>query len=615
VRLPRLVFPLFAFGVAAVSRAASFDDRVEALFRPPLGEMIALSPDGQRVAYTSQRGGDLALVMMSIDPPGAKRTVKITPERDPAAVEQPAPARLRFLRWATPTRLVYAPVERVAPLPPIVGPDGRSTPNPDGPAIIAPILAVDADGNQRGAVIDASAFQETPATARRSLADFLRTPKELAVAHHEPVRWRMPHLDILGFYPRDREQLIIGTHGAYSVPLQHAVDIRTGNVVEFGGEWPTPPPEPQVFDWYRLKLVGERQPAVHPTTAWRDEELGRVQHELERKFPGRTVEILDWSETRARVLFRVTGGSDPGRDFVLQRPENLPLEILRCAPWLNAAKLHETRFFEFAAADGARISGYLTWPGKPRVSPPPLVVVFPTGFPGQAQSAFDPEAQVLADLGFAVARLNHRSVAGVRAQDLAPLRAAVDRVSVDDAGTALDGIAAQNPGRPFDRKRVATLGRGFGGYLALRALQLQPTVFRAGIAIDAPMDLRGWLPPPPTGGGNATATVACDIPVALVNHADADWKKLSVVEQAEALTSPVLLLVERTRHPAVDASVAALGERLQSLGRAPDTIELDAGFAARLPKSRAAAYRKIEEFLNLHLYGYSVKIGPTKEVK
>src|SRR4029077_9033500 len=141
--------------------------------------------------------------------------------------------------------------------------------------------------------------------------------------------------------------------------------------------------------------------------------------------------------------------------------------------------------------------------------------------------AFDPEAQIFADMGVVVARLNHRSVAGVRAEDLTALRTAVDRVSVDDAVAAIEWIAARNPDRPFDRKRVATLGRGFGGYLAVRALQLQPTVFRCGIAIDAPMDLRPWLPPPETFGAPPSSKTGCDIPAALINHAGADWKKLS----------------------------------------------------------------------------------------
>ncbi len=618
MRLPRLCLLVGPVLIVALSRAASFDDRVEALFRPPLGELMALTPDGQRVAYTSQTGRDLSIVIMSLEPPGQKRTVSAEPERDPALpalADNRPPTRLRFLRWATAGRLVFAPTERIVPLPPVTDTNGRSVPNPDGPTIVSPILMVDLEGKQRGTLVDAHQFQETPADARKSLADFLRTTKELVATRNEPVRWKMPHLDVLGFLPRERDQLIIQTRGGYSPPAQHLVDIRTGSVREFGNDWPVPPGEPQVFDGYRLKVVGERKDAARPTTRWQDAELGKVQRELEVKFPRRVVEILDWSETRARVLFRVVGGSDAGRIFVYQRPEDLVLEIGQRAPWLSAAKLNETRFFEVASADGALLSGYITWPSKPRLTPPPVVVGFPSGFPGQVQPAFDPEAQVFADLGFVVVRLNHRCVAGVRPEDLGPLRAAADRVAVDDARAAIDGLAASNPNRAFDRKRIAALGRGFGGYLALRALQLEPDVFRSGIAIDAPTDLRAWLQAMTGGDVPAPAQAARAIPAGLIDHATADWKKLSVVEHAEALKNPALLLIEPGRNATIDRAAAELRGQLQALGRAPDFLELDPGFAEGRPTARAGVYRKIDEFLTAHGQGYSVKIGPTKEVK
>ncbi|HUR56126.1 MAG TPA: prolyl oligopeptidase family serine peptidase [Opitutaceae bacterium] len=600
--------------MAGLLSGASFEDRVETLFRAPLGERMALSPDGQRVAYTLQAGGSLSLVMIDVEHGGAKRTVKLDPDRDEAPTAEATPTALRFLRWASAGRLVFAPSERVVPLPPLTDKTGRTVPNPDGPTIVSPIMVVDSDGKQRGALVDAKDFMETPAEARRTLGDLLRTPKQLAAARNEPVHWRMPHLDILGFLPGGKDQLVVQTHGAYSIPTQHLVDIRSGSVREFGGDWPTPPGEPQVFDWHRLKVVGERKDAARPATTWRDDELGRVQRELETKFPRRAIEILDWSETRARVLFRVTGGSDTGRVFVLQRTEDLVLEIMRCTPWLTAAKLNDTRFFEFTAPDGAQQSGYLTWPAKPRVTPPPLLVVFPAGFPGGAHPAFDPEAQVFADMGFVVARLNHRCVAGVKAEDLTALRAAVDRVSVDDVRAAVDGIASRYPERAFDRRRVAALGRGFGGYLAVRALQLQPGMFRCAIAIDAPMDLRAWLQSTAAAGA-APAKAGRDIPAALIEHAQTDWKKLSVLEQAEALTHPLLLMVEPGRSAAVDASTESLRAQLQALGRAPDHVGLEPGFAAARAAARANAYRKAEEFLNVHLLGYGVKVGPAKEVE
>ncbi|MBL9210505.1 MAG: prolyl oligopeptidase family serine peptidase [Opitutaceae bacterium] len=598
--------------VAGVLRAASFDDRVEMLLRPELGERMAISPEGRRVAYTSRDAGGLAIVVVDLDSQGVKRTVRVEPDREAGAPAEP-PGRLRFLRWATADRLVFAPTAKVVPLPPLTDKDGRSVPNPDGPTIVSPILAMDADGRQRGTLVDARDFQETPAEARRSLADLLRTTKELVATRNEPVRWRMPQLDILGFLPRERDQLIIQTRGAYSMPMQHLVDIRTGHVREFGANWPVPPGEPQVFDGFRLKVVGERTPAARPTTTWSDAELAAVQRELEKKFPRRAVEIIDWSETRSRVLVRVTGGSDPGRIFVFQRPENLVVEILRCAPWLSAARLNETRYFECTAADGAPLGGYVTWPKRARATPPPLLVVFPAGFPGGAQPAFDPEAEIFADLGYVVARLNHRSVAGVRPADLTALRTAIDRVGVSDARTVVEWIATRHPDRPFDRQRVATLGRGLGGYLAVRALQLEPALFRRGVAIDAPLDLQRWLRPAEGAAAGAPVEGGRDLPAGLVDHAGAEWEKLSVVTQVESLSQPLLVLVEPGRSAAVDTATRELRVGLQRLGRGLAELELDPGFRVGQPAVRSAVYRRIDAFLAPGRDDATAAAGPGKE--
>ena len=83
-------------------------------------------------------------------------------------------------------------------------------------------------------------------------------------------------------------------------------------------------------------------------------------------------------------------------------------------------------------SDRARANGYALRQRPPhRLShlaaqtarqPTPLLVVFPSGFPVRGEPAGDPEAQIFADLGFAVVRLNHRSDGGVSAEDVTPLR-------------------------------------------------------------------------------------------------------------------------------------------------------------------------------------------------
>ena len=60
----------------------------------------------------------------------------------------------------------------------------------------------------------------------------------------------------------------------------------------------------------------------------------------------------------------------------------------------------------------------------------------------------------------------------------------------------LPRAATDNPVRRIVQNSAfpmaAALGNGFGGYLALRAVQLDPEVFRCAVAINTPADLAAW---------------------------------------------------------------------------------------------------------------------------
>src|SRR5690606_10611651 len=147
---------------------------------------------------------------------------------------------------------------------------------------------------------------------------------------------------------------------------------------------------------------------------------------------------------------RVWGGADPGRHIVYKRPENLLVEFLRRAPWLKNEDLHETTPFEFDTPAGVHLTGYLTLPRKSRINPPPLLLLLPAGFPARAAPEFDPEAQILAGMGFVVVKLNHRGAVGFGARHRDAIHAGIDRVPVDDMLAAIDWVASRHP---IDRRR------------------------------------------------------------------------------------------------------------------------------------------------------------------
>jgi hypothetical protein len=128
------------------------------------------------------------------------------------------------------------------------------------------------------------------------------------------------------------------------------------------------------------------------------------------------------------------------------------------------------------------------------------------------------------------------------------------------------------------------------------------------------MDLRPWLRTKDAGSAPAVKTRR-EIPAALIDHEGVDWKQFSVMDQPETLTNPVLFLVEPSRNQAIDVTTQALRARLERLGRTAEHFDLDPGFAAARPGSRVEVYRRMEEFFNVNLHRFAVKIGPATEVR
>ncbi len=223
---------------------------------------------------------------------------------------------------------------------------------------------------------------------------------------------------------------------------------------------------------------------------------------------------------------------------------------------------------------------------------------------GRPIADFHPDAQALAEMGFIVARINHRGGDGFGVKHRSAIHAGIDRIPLDDALAAIEWIAQHHP---IDRKRIATFGRGLGGYLALRALQLEPAAFRCAVALEAPLALP-IRPPPPIN-------FLQEAKRAFLARGNQLRAESSVLRIAEQITKPVMLIVDPGRDSTIVAQNAELRSRLKRRDEVVEYLEVGSGFNENIPSARAKLFREMEEFFNLNLYDYKVKVGPTREIK
>lgn len=359
-----------------------------------------------------------------------------------------------------------------------------------------------------------------------------------------------------------------------------------------------------VFDRFDHKLAGVRYAATFRTTAWVRPELHALQSRLEKLLPGRSVELIDWDQTGDRVLFCTEGPADPGAFYLYDRVQNKLMEFVRRAPWIEANLTHTTMPFAYTRDDGARISGLITVPRQPRIKPTPMVVICPDAPWQRVRPDFQPELQALADMGFVVVQFNGRGAWGLGQRQRQAITAGYDLVQVDDLVTTLavlEKAFAVNP------KRVALLGRGHGGFIALRALQEHPERFRCAIAFDPPIDLAGWL--------KTQRWSELDVEPQLTRAWLGDAARLKdepLARAPEKITKPVLLFsypgpAGAPRNHTYASVRSFAGSVRRHRGNA-EVADLHTDYLRGLPAARAEVFDRIEEFLNVHVYDYNVKL-------
>ncbi len=397
-------------------------------------------------------------------------------------------------------------------------------------------------------------------------------------------------------------------YGIYEIDL--ATKLRTDFAVEddlydLAGPGDSLDESHLVFDRHGI-LVGVQTPNPAKPVRWLDRGLAALHAKAQAQFVGQSVRFVDWSDSRTRIVLLVTGPAEPGRYVLFDTPKNEFREAFRRAPPPPAAWVGQTTAFSFEPAPGRRLTGVVTLPRLPAMTPAP-VVVYCRDFPAEPlQSLYDADAQALSAMGFAVVEVNHRGMLGFGAAHRDAIRNGVDTVPLEDIRAAVDWVGTQFP---VSRTLVGMVGQGIAGFVALRALELYPDYFRCAVAINAPANLASWT---------RSSEVVADYDLA---HRRAYFatipglEKLTAVPEAAQIVKPVMILQDSGKAGLLQGRAGALRDALKRAGAEVDYKALSANFERGVPETRAAVFDSIGGFLRTSFYDYSVKVGAPRPVK
>lgn len=226
-----------------------------------------------------------------------------------------------------------------------------------------------------------------------------------------------------------------------------------------------------------------------PRTAFFDAAApeARLYRMLENSFPGESVRITSKTTDGRLALVQVSSDRNPGDFYLFDTVAKKADHLLSRSDWVDPTVMGERRPIRLTARDGLALHGYLTLPHGSDGRGLPMVVM-PHGGPFGIQDTwfFDPDAQMLAQAGYAVLQLNFRGSGGYG-------------MAFTDAGARQWGLAMQDDLTDATRwaitegvadpKRVCIYGASYGGYASLMGVAKEPDLYRCAVGYVGAYDL------------------------------------------------------------------------------------------------------------------------------
>jgi dipeptidyl aminopeptidase/acylaminoacyl peptidase len=171
--------------------------------------------------------------------------------------------------------------------------------------------------------------------------------------------------------------------------------------------------------------------------------------------------------------------------YVYDRSTRSSTFLFTNKPKLEGLTLASMEPVSYSARDGLTIHGYLTQP--PGVSTPAPTVLLVHGGPWARDTwGYDPQAQWLANRGYAVLQVNFRGSTGYG-------KAFVNAANREWAGAMhddlIDGVNWLIEQGIAQADKIAIMGGSYGGYATLVGLTFTPDVFACGVDIVGPSNL------------------------------------------------------------------------------------------------------------------------------
>lgn len=218
-----------------------------------------------------------------------------------------------------------------------------------------------------------------------------------------------------------------------------------------------------------------------------NDEVVRLYRNLEKAFAGSAMVLTSFTRDGQLAMAHAWNDRIPGDFYLYDIAKREANGVASLRQWFNPTTLPGTRPITLRARDNVTLHGYLTTPTM--ASGPVPMVVMPHGGPFGVfdRWAFDDDALMLAQAGYAVLRVNFRGSGNYGASfHRAGAREWGGRMQ-DDLTDATRWAIDQGMA---DRGRVCIYGASYGAYAALMGVAKEPSLYRCAVGYVGVYDLQ-----------------------------------------------------------------------------------------------------------------------------
>ncbi|HEX9774636.1 MAG TPA: S9 family peptidase [Actinomycetota bacterium] len=312
--------------------------------------------------------------------------------------------------------------------------------------------------------------------------------------------------------------------------------------------------------------------------------------------------ITGMDEDERNVIVTYDDDRDPGATYAFDRATGKATFLWRSRPWLDPEHLAPMQPVSFPARGGLTLHAYLTTPVGVEPANLPMVLLVHGGPWSRDAWGYDPEAQFLANRGYAVLQVNYRGSTGYgksfKEAAVHEWAGAMHHDLIDAVGWAVERGTA-------DPAKVAIYGGSYGGYATLVGLTFTPETFACGITYCGPSSLLTLVSSFPEYWKPILAGTFFKHVGNPENEAEAqDMRARSPLFKIDAIKAPLMVAQGANDVRVTKQESDQVVEALRAKGIDVEYIcKDDEGHGFANPENKMEFYGAMERFLARHLGG------------